>query len=306
MSIFATKWEKIALQARKEPKTAPFGAGKTIGIPNITLRMDISILIPVYRWDSSQLVADLKKQAEALHISYEIIEADDERLQFGRAKVRNFLASKAKGELLLFIDCDAAVDNDEYLKRYLDVADKAPVVCGGLHHADKLPSPSVSLRWRYEKKADKKRAAKYRNRHPYAQFSTFNFLIRHDVFSDIQFDESCKGYGHEDTLFGAELKEKKIPILHIDNPLRHDGLETNGRYLAKTREALRNLRRKQTELTGFSPLLRTYHMLVRLGLDERLANFFEAHRDWFEKMMKKKNPSLFLFKIYKLGYYCHI
>ena len=268
--------------------------------------MDLSVLIPVYRWDCTRLVADLKKQADALPISYEIIEADDEQLKYGRAKVRNFLASQARGEWLLFIDCDAAVTDDRFLQRYMAARSKAPVVCGGLHHADVLPSPDVSLRWRYEKRADRRRAAKYRRIHPYAQFSTFNFLIRSDVFRDVQFDETCLGYGHEDTLFGAELKQKNIPILHIDNPLRHDGLETNARYLAKTREALRNLRRKQDELTGFSPLLRTYHTLVKLGLDDTMANLFESNRDWFEKQMKRKKPSLFLFKLYKLGYYCHI
>ncbi|MBO4443159.1 MAG: glycosyltransferase [Bacteroidaceae bacterium] len=268
--------------------------------------MDLSILIPVYRWDCTQLVSDLKKQADALHLAYEIIQANDEKLRYGRAKVRNFLASRAKGKWLLFLDCDATVDNERFLQNYMEAAPKAPVVCGGCHHADKLPSKNVSLRWKYERRADRKRSAKNRSRHPYSQFSTFNFLIERETFLNIQFDETCVGYGHEDTLFGAELEQRSIPVLHIDNPLRHDGLETNARYMEKTREALRNLRRKQDELSGYSPLLRTYHLLVRLGLDDSLASFFEANRDWFEKQMRKKNPSLFLFSIYKLAYYCHI
>ena len=46
---------------------------------------DLSILIPVYRYDCTQLVADLHTQGDALGIDYEVIVADDEKLGFGMA-----------------------------------------------------------------------------------------------------------------------------------------------------------------------------------------------------------------------------
>lgn len=268
--------------------------------------MELSILIPVYHYDCTQLVADLEAQGDALDIDYELITADDEELRLGRAGIRNYLADEAQGKYLLFIDCDAAVENPHFIENYLKVANMAEVVCGGLYHADELPSPSVSLRYRYEKEADKHRSARERSRHPYDKFTTFNFLIKREVFQRIRFNEACVGYGHEDTFFGAKLKECGISILHIDNPLRHDGLESNDHFLEKTREALRNLSRMADELKGHSPLLKTYSRLEYLGFNQALGDWFTANREWFERKLRKRHPSLFLFKLYKLGYYCKL
>lgn len=268
--------------------------------------MELSILIPVYRYDCTQLVADLEAQGDALDIDYELITADDEELRLGRAGIRNYLADEAQGKYLLFIDCDAAVENPHFIENYLKIANMAEVVCGGLYHADELPSPSVSLRYRYEKEADKHRSARERSRHPYDKFTTFNFLIKREVFQRIRFNEACVGYGHEDTFFGAKLKECGISILHIDNPLRHDGLESNDYFLEKTREALRNLSRMADELKGHSPLLKTYSRLEYLGFNQALGDWFTANREWFERKLRKRHPSLFLFKLYKLGYYCKL
>lgn len=268
--------------------------------------MELSILIPVYHRDCTQLINDLKKQGDALCIDYEIITADDEQLQLGRAGIRNHLADLAKGTYLLFIDCDALIDNPNFLKNYRYAAAEADVICGGLHHADKLPSPSVSLRYRYEKAADKHRSAAERSRHPYDQFSTFSFLIHQNVFKQIYFNEDCIGYGHEDTLFGADLKNDGFTIKHIDNQICHDGLESNDRFLEKTRESLRNLSRMSDELHEHSKLLKTYSLLSFLGLDKLIGDRFTKKRDWFERQLRKRHPSLFLFKLYKLGYYCRL
>ena len=267
----------------------------------------LSILIPVYRQDCSQLVADLHAQGDALGVGYEVIVADDEKLQMGRARVRNWLADQARGEQLLFIDGDAAVESPHFLDNYLKVAAQAPVVIGGLHHADSLPSPDVSLRYRYEKAADKHRSAAERSQRPYASFTPFNFLIDREVFMAIRFDEQCTEYGHEDTLFGAELERRKIPVLHIDNPLVHTGLEPNAMFLEKSRTALRSLKRMEKELQDHSTLLKRYRQAGRLGLHRLLARLFERYGAcWERRLTDNERPSLFLFKLYKLTYYCTI
>lgn len=270
--------------------------------------MDLSILIPVYKWDCSNLVIELEEQARKLGISYEIIEADDEQLQFGRSRVRNHLADLSRGRRLLFIDCDAEVESDTFLKDYLAAADAngAQVVCGGLHHVEEMPSTNVSLRWRYEHRADRHRAARYRAKHPCEHFTPFNFLIERTLFQQIRFDERLEGYGHEDTLFGRRLAEEGITPLHIDNPLVHVGLESNGRFLEKTRSALRSLRRFNTELEGYSSVLKAYKILHKLGLSSFAASLFTYFRPQLEKHLRGKRPSLFVFQLYKIGYYCHL
>jgi hypothetical protein len=266
---------------------------------------DLSILIPVYRYDCSQLVADLHAQGDALGVDYEVLVADDEKLQLGRARVRNHLAETAKGDKLLFIDCDAAVESPRFLKDYLEAAERAPVVVGGMHHADTLPSPDVSLRYRYEKAADRHRSADERNRHPYACFTTFSFLIDRKLFLDIRFDDACTDYGHEDTLFGAELERRGVPVLHIDNPLIHKGLEPNDVFLDKSRTALESLKRMETKLQGHSTLLRAYARLRRWHLTRPMAQLYRRFgRQWEGRLTSSRSPSLFLFKIYKLAYYC--
>jgi len=269
--------------------------------------MRLSVLIPVYRFDCSKLVADLKSQVAQGGLDVEILEADDEKLQLGRARVRNWLASQAQGDKLLFIDCDAAVDNPQFLARYLAVADEAPVVIGGLHHPDVLPSPDVSLRYRYEKAADRHRSAAERSRHPYASFTTFNFLIDKALFLSIRFDENCTEYGHEDTLFGAELQRRQVPVLHIDNPLVHMGLEANDVFLEKSRTALHSLKRMETQLQEHSTLLKAYRKVRRWHLAKPLAWAYAHLGDsWERRLCQSPKPSLRLFKIYKLAYYCGI
>ena len=287
----------------------------------------LSILIPTYNYDCTQLVRDLRQQAERLGLDYEIIVADDaspiaeyrEKIReinalshcrlveleknVGRARIRNRLADEAKHGWLLFMDSDAEVISNSFIVDYLKHTD-ADVVCGGLCHADVLPSPEVSLRYAYEKRADKRRAARYRAQRPYEQFTPFNFMIRREVFQGIRFDECITEYGHEDTLFGIELGKRRACIRHIDNPLCHVGLEGNEWFLEKTRAALRNLALLEDSMQGHSSLLKLYGLLRGLRLDGYVARWFARREQDFIQRLVSAAPRLCLFFLYKLGYYC--
>ena len=289
----------------------------------------LSILIPTYNYDCTRLVRDLQAQAQHLGIAYEIIVADDASPiatykdknraintlphcrfielteNMGRARIRNRLADEAQGEWLLFMDADAEVISQHFIATYLTHT-SADVVCGGLRHADTLPSPEVSLRYMYEKRADKHRAACYRERKPYEHFTPFNFMIRRATFQAIRFDESITEYGHEDTLFGIALSERSVSILHIDNPLLHVGLESNHRFIEKTRAALRNLSAMESSMQGHSSLLIAYNLLHRVGADRCIARWFARREQSLTTRLTESAPSLRLFFIYKLGYYCHL
>ena len=287
----------------------------------------LSILIPVYNWDCSQLISDLHHQGLGLGVPYEIVIADDcstdrlilvknrenaERLEncryfalehnMGRAAIRNFLADNARYDKLLFMDCDAAVRDTKFLKRYADAADKAQVVCGGAIHSDELPQKGVELRWVYEKNADKERSAEFRSRNPYARFTPFSFLIERDLFMQIRFDESYAGYGYEDVQFGRELEKRGVSILHIDNPLVHLGLETSDVYLEKTRQAVRNAFEHREMIGGSSLLLTHYNRVVRFRMRWLFRLVWKLFGNKMEKNLLGSNPSLRVFSLYKLCY----
>ena len=289
----------------------------------------LSILIPVYNWDCSQLIKDLHYQGLVLGIPYEIIVADDcstdKELQqksrlvadthencryfgqphnIGRAAIRNFMADQAKYDKLLFLDCDSAVKDRDFLKKYVEVADKASVVCGGLIHPDEIPQKGLELRYLYEKSAANERSAGFRSKNPYLRFTSFSFLIDKSVFMAIRFDESYVGYGYEDVQFGHELEQNGVSILHIDNPLAHLGLENSEAYLNKTRQAVLNAFEHKEEIGDSSKLLTHYNKVVKF----RMRWLFRFIWAFFQKGMEKNllgpKPKLRIFSLYKLCYIC--
>ena len=138
-----------------------------------------------------------------------------------------------------------------------------------------------------------------RNKHPHAGFSTFNVLIERSVFSKIRFNEELKQYGHEDTLLGYQLKKAGIDILHIDNGLMHEGLESNRDFLNKTKLGIENLSKlydKVTDKKAFSRTVRlTGEFIISseyFGLTRILAAIFIRYRDRMEIRLDSSNISL--------------
>ena len=287
----------------------------------------LSILIPVYNWDCTQLIKDLHFQGLVLGIPYEIIVADDcstdkeileknriiaeshENCRFiglkhniGRASIRNLMADESRYDKLLFIDCDSAVKDKLFLKNYMEASSTASVVCGGVIHPDELPFKGSELRYLYEKNAANERSAEFRSRNPYARFTSFSFLIDKKDFMDIRFDESYVRYGYEDVQFGHELEENGVSILHIDNPLAHMGLDDSASYLNKTRQAVQNAFDHQDEIGDSSKLLTNYNKVRSL----RMRWLFRFIWAFFQKTMERNllgpKPKLRIFSLYKLCY----
>ena len=224
----------------------------------------ISILIPVYNFGMEALVGDLLKQAKNAHVPFEIRLYDDgsepvfkaanrKLLQLegviyqemdrnlGRSAIRNRLARDAQFDQLLFMDCDSAVESDDFLKNYLGHLHPEKVLCGGRTYSPAPPeNRELLLRWQIGQ-AREVSTASQRIPFPYRTFMTNNFVVPRSIFLTIGLNEDLEGYGHEDTLFGLELKRSGVSILHLDNPLRHIGLETCDEFLRKTREGIRNL-----------------------------------------------------------------
>jgi glycosyltransferase involved in cell wall biosynthesis len=296
--------------------------------------MMISLLIPVYDYDIVALVHSMKSALTKVPELCEILIGDDgsspeykEKYRsleeksvrvissgknIGRAAIRNKLALEAKGDYLLFIDADAMLPGtaEAYMLKWLPMMSFYKVLSGGsLYHESPPGDPDKLLRWKYGKGREQRKAAE-KNKHPHAGFSTFNFLIDKTVFSKIRFNEDLKQYGHEDTLLGYQLKKAGIEILHIDNGLMHEGLETNRDFLNKTKLGIENLSKLYdivTDKKAFSEtvrILRIYERLNLFKLTRILAALFIKYRDRMEIRLDSSNISLLLFGFYKICMFC--
>lgn len=294
----------------------------------------ISILIPVNDYDIVALVHSMKNGIEKVQDFCEILIGDDGSSEeyrhkylalagsgvkvirteknVGRAAIRNKLVLEAKGDYLLFIDSDTMVSGtaEAYLQKWLDYIPAARVICGGiLYHANPPGDPDKILRWKYGRKKEQLKHSD-RNKHPHASFSTFNVLIDKSIFSKLRFYEELRQYGHEDTLFGFQLKKAGIDILHIDNGLIHEGLETNREFLTKTKLSIENLSKLYdivTDIKTFSSsvsLLGQYHRIKLLRLTRVFAGLFIRYRDKLERQLDSSKPSLRLFRFYRISMLC--
>lgn len=290
----------------------------------------ISILIPTYNYVAHPLAESLSRQAKEQNIPCEIIVADDASTRneckqenrlinslphctyieleknIGRASIRNLLADKAQGEWLLFLDCDGMPLDDLFLKRYQQAIanhTEADIICGGIIHPKELPASNMSLRYTYEKAAEKHHTATKRNERPYASFRTFNFMIRRKAFLQVKFDETFRHYGYEDVLFGIQLKESGFRIAHIDNPLENKDIETNEIFLRKTEEALRTLAEHADKLGESVHLHHLYLRLQRIGLLPIVRKLFQWFAPTLQRNLLSNTPNLPSFAFYKLGYY---
>lgn len=296
--------------------------------------MKISLLIPVLDYDIISLVYSMKDAMGKVPELCEILIGDDgssaefsekyrsletenvkvitSEKNIGRAAIRNRLALEASGDFFLFIDADVVLPGtaEAYLKKWLPFMSRSRVICGGIIYHESPPGdPDKILRWKFGRRREQKSAVE-RNKNPHAGFSTFNVLIEKSVFSKIRFNEELKQYGHEDTLLGYQLKKAGIGILHIDNGLIHEGLESNRDFLNKTKLGIENLSKlydKVTDKKSFSEtvvILSIYNKLKLLGLTRIFAAIFIRYRDRMEIRLDSSDISLQLFGFYKMSMFC--
>ena len=293
----------------------------------------LSILIPVYNHDVVGFVKELYRQSADAGIQFEILLFDDQsdeeykeknailrtlpNVRFytlpskaGRSVARNFLAAQARYDYCLFLDCDSEMVDDKYIHRYLPYCNgERVVVCGGTTYRMEKPAKAYMLRWTYGVRCEIRSAAE-RNKHPNAHFTAFNVLMQKELFSEIRFNELLKNYGHEDTLFGFELRKKGITILHIDNPLYHVGIDENKIYLDKTRQGVENLKLLMEQypdkesLIRDIRLLRFYNRLKKGHVVFLFFAFFFVVKQPILHNLNGTHPSTLLFNVYKLGYLC--
>ena len=250
----------------------------------------------------------------------------------GRSAIRNFLAHTAHYSHLIFLDGDVAIKCGNFVQTYLAHRNDADVIIGTLHFSrmqvacdtaediightkrakeetKKTTEPVLyddNLKYRYEQQFLAKHPVKKRMQQPYASFRTTNFMVRRDLLLAYPFDETFHEYGYEDTLFGKQLKEHGATLIHLDNAATIADYEDNATFVAKTEESLRTLAAHAHQLQGYSTLLHTANKLKCLHLQSLIAFVFKLFKGLLHKNLCSNSPSVFLFNVYKLGYYVNL
>ena len=289
----------------------------------------LSILIPVYNYDVFALVNNLHNQCTKSKITFEILCLDDasnlftienqritqfENTSFltlesniGRSAIRNLLAKKANFENLLFLDADTIPVHDNFILNYIfQINNEEKIVYGGISYQSEKPSKEKLLRWVYGRKRESISPIE-RNKNPSKFALVSNLLIQKEIVKIYPFDEAIYEYGYEDLLFFSILKSKDIQIIHIENPTYHLNLESSNVFLDKTKTALKNLKilKNSKKLSQEdSKIIAASEYLKKMKLIQIFTYFFITTQAKIEQNLISEKPSLFLFDLYKLGYYC--
>lgn len=291
----------------------------------------ISILIPTYNFDVFPLVSSLHEQAKKLTIEYEIICLDDASKKYnienqkintlehcsytflkkniGRSAIRNLLAKKARFENLLFLDADVIPIEEDFVSNYVfQIDSEEKVVYGGIRYQKDKPGKDQILRWVYGNSREAL-PVEQRQKNPYLAFLTLNFMIKKSVFKTVSFNEEIPNLRHEDTLFSYDLKKVGIKVVHIENPVYHLGLESSKVFLRKSEEALIGLDYlidNKLIVPEYVKLSEYYKTLNKYGIKSLYLFFYKTFKSAFLNNLLGKNPSLFVFDLFRLGYFCDL
>ncbi|MDB9828684.1 glycosyltransferase [Flavobacteriaceae bacterium] len=290
----------------------------------------LSILIPTYNYNTLLLVKTLQQQAIESKVVFEILALDDastdkqcsaenkkinaldhcsfleNEKNIGRTATRNILAKKAKYDWLLFLDADVIPLNENYIATYTKELDnKHDVISGGIVYKGQRPEHKQLLRWVYGRKRESK-SAKARNKKPYNIISA-NLLIDKKLFLNANNFETNQ-YGL-DIYFSYKIRELKAKVLHIENPTIHLGLESTAVFLEKSLHAIQttHILEKDKKIDTASRALQIrYNQLNSTGATKLFIFIFSGLEKKIIKNLNSTNPSIFLFDLYKLCYYCKL
>jgi glycosyltransferase involved in cell wall biosynthesis len=248
--------------------------------------MLLSICIPIYNSDIRPIATELHRQIQAYSSEVELLFLDDAsdvffkelnrsvgpisdyqelEVNIGRSKIRNAFLPFTKGTYLLFIDGDSQIIQPNFIEQYVDRLrpKNVEVLIGSSIYANQKPNRKQLLRWTYSRKRESKTFSE-RNSHPELGFKSNNFVILKSIFATHSFDESLTTYGHEDTLFGYQLRQHGVKFHHLENPVLNSILDDNQQFLEKTKEALQNLLMISFQLNDVK--FNNEHALLRLAL----------------------------------------
>lgn len=217
----------------------------------------LSICIPTYNTDCSELLDTLAKQIEQLHDVVEVLVCDDfstnytqenkascqkngftflkNKKNLGRIETRKKLAEISRFNWLLFVDADVIPKRDDFAKQYVEFikADKNSLAIGGCSYPEEIKT--FNLRLRYGRNREEMSAEK-RQIKPYNSVLFGNILMKKRLFQEVFEAFNYSEYG-EDIHLSSYLKSSKIDVLHLPNEVYHLGIENNREFLKKIKKS---------------------------------------------------------------------
>jgi len=290
----------------------------------------LSILIPTYNYDITNLVNQVHKQCINAKIKFEIIYYDDNsekftyenkrtidslnntriifsKINLGRIEARQILADEAKYNWLLFLDADVIPKSDKFIEHYINkMTSNYDGIYGGFAYTKESPNDDSILRWKYGRKFEEVDATK-RNLKPYQLIISANFIIKKAAFNKINSKINRKSYGL-DNYFAALLKQNKMKVLHINNEVLHFGLENSQTYLNKVEECIITLLWLYNGKKMFehnNKLLSVFIKVKRFKLNYLINNLYSIFSSSIKRNLISSNPNMFLLQFYKILYICH-
>lgn len=291
----------------------------------------LSVLIPSYNYNVYPLALELNEQCRKCGINYEIVVLDDnsktifsenEKINFlgnckflvnqknlGRGININKLVEFSKFENVLILEADAFPHKKNYIQLYVDELKKNPqAVFGGVIYSKIKPSKNTLLRWIYGHARESK-SLNHRLQYPNDIVFSWNLMIQKKIFLANAFETSITTYGFEDLVFLKKLKENKIVIGQIDNPCIHQNEELSTVFIAKSKTAVQNLvdlYHRNVLSAEDSGLIRAFEKVEKWRLTALKGFLFNKFENLLLKNLLSEKPSLFLFDLYRLGYFCEI
>lgn len=249
----------------------------------------ISICIPAYNTNCTDLLKSLRNQIEEIDVQIEVLLANDGSTLFddinrneckrhgftyihsesneGRVKTRICLASESKNEWILFLDADMLPVADDFIRKYCKniATDKHDVYIGG--HCYKKNNSQLSLRQNYGN-AREDINIRLRNKSPYKNIFFGNIVIKKKLFNTIFSTYFDSSYG-EDIYLSGMLRKQKVAVLHLNNKTFHLGIEDNASFISKIEAAAstvarlfheNKIDRSQSNLVNYFKFLTRYKL----------------------------------------------
>lgn len=258
-----------------------------------TARPTLSVLIPFLRDDPTALLRCLDAEAPALEGAAELVVLDDGTgdatlttaligevgaarlpvrlitlpINEGRSQGRNRLATAARGRTWLFLDSDMRPDRPDFLQAWLAlVRHENPAVAFGGFSLLQAPTDGQFAVHRALAARSECLPVEVRRLTPEKYVYTSNLLVRRDVFESEAFDPGFTGWGWEDVEWAMRVS-RAHPVLHVDIPATHMGLDTVESLMRKYEQSAGNFARvidKHPDIIASYPSYRAARKIRRL------------------------------------------
>lgn len=249
----------------------------------------LSILIPFYKDDPSDLLADLGAQIGGAHAvdiwlyddgsndkaletrmsqavkaapaSVHLMTASGNR---GRSYARNKLQESAGAEWVLFLDADMRPVTDHFIADYLTAIEggAADIIFGGFHVPKHTENPEHELHRAFSETSDCLTLEQRKTFGPQYVCSS-NLCVRKSVLDAEPFDPDFTGWGWEDSEWAARVA-KRFHLEHVDIPALHLGLETTDTLLNRFKDSGANYQRFTHKHPDIAKTLTLYNVTQQL------------------------------------------